>query len=72
MSDRTAPTTSSAHRAERDNPLVARAKATPVRIIVDVHERQSGIAETCCGRRLQRPEEEGELGALAHAGISAS
>jgi ERCC4-type nuclease len=30
----------------RQNPLVARAKPAPVRIIVDVHERQSGIAET--------------------------
>jgi DNA excision repair protein ERCC-4 len=46
MSDRPAPRTCSAHRAERDNPLVARPRATPVKIIVDVHERQSGIAET--------------------------
>jgi ERCC4-type nuclease len=33
-------------RAEGDNPVVARPKAAPVKIIVDVHERQSKIPET--------------------------
>jgi len=31
---------------ERENVLVPRAKAPPVKIIVDVHERQSGIVDT--------------------------
>lgn len=35
----------SARCAERDNQLVPRKEATPITIIVDVHERQSGIAE---------------------------